>query len=79
MVGIYDELFCLGNAFNKTAYLLNSKGKGVMAGKDLLDIEMIETAALLSALSERAVCNLQQEFETGEKWREKNLHQSRNH
>ena len=45
-----------------------------MAGKGYLDIEMIETAALLSALSERAARSLQEELETGEKWYEKSAH-----
>ena len=45
-----------------------------MAGKDLLDIEIIEAVALLSALSEAAARNLQQELESGVKWREKNAH-----
>lgn len=45
-----------------------------MAGKGYLDIEMIETVALLSALSEAAARNLQEELESGVKWREKNVH-----
>lgn len=46
-----------------------------MAGKDLLDIELIEAVALLSALSQDAAQYLQQGIENpNDKWRQKSLH-----
>lgn len=45
-----------------------------MSAWDLLNIEVIEAAALLSALSQNAVKYLQEELEGGEKWREKSMH-----
>ena len=45
-----------------------------MAERDLLNIEIIEAAALLSALSQSAVQHLQEELEGGGKWRDKVLH-----
>ena len=39
-----------------------------------MDIEIIEAVALLSALSEAAAKNLQEEIESGQKWREKTAH-----
>ena len=45
-----------------------------MSAWDLLNIEVIEAVALLSALSQNAVKYLQEEIEGGEKWREKSMH-----
>lgn len=45
-----------------------------MAEKDVLNIEIIEAVALLSALSQSAAQRLQEEMEGGAKWREKSLH-----
>ncbi|MBR0443671.1 MAG: hypothetical protein IIX15_04955 [Clostridia bacterium] len=45
-----------------------------MSAWDLLNIEVIEAAALLSTLSQNAVKYLQEEIEGGGKWREKSMH-----